>query len=150
MTTPQTNFDHKELEMLDKNIELIINEKQTIQDKLSKSPKLERFRPDIALFISLAKDYYQGNYRSIPYKSISAGIISLLYILNPIDIIPDFIPVIGYIDDVLILTFCLKMVEKDLQKYQKWQQTQADASTPKTAANTAATKSSHKKQPSAS
>lgn len=137
MTTPQTNLDHKELEMLDKNIELIINEKQTIQEKLSKSPKLERFSPDITLFISLAKDYYQGNYRSIPYKSISAGIIGLLYILNPIDIIPDFIPVIGYIDDVLILTFCLKMVEKDLQKYQKWQQTQAAAST-------------HKKQPSTS
>lgn len=118
----------QETDMLHKNLELIIHEQDSIAEKLSKSDKLERFIPDIALFISLIKDYYHGNYRSIPYRSISSGIIGLLYILNPIDIIPDFIPVIGYIDDTLMLAFCLKMLEKDLQQYRQWQQASSKVS----------------------
>ncbi len=76
--------------------------------------------------MSLVKDYYQGNYKDIPYKTISAVVVGLLYILNPIDIIPDFIPLIGYIDDalVIVITFCLKLVEKDLHKYQSWKKRQ--------------------------
>ena len=81
------------------------------------------------LFMSLIKDYYKGNYRDIPYKTISAGVVGLLYTLNPIDIIPDFIPFIGHIDDALVLTFCLKLIEKDLQKYQTWKQSQTAVKT---------------------
>lgn len=106
--------------LLAADLEHIIAEEEKLKEKLKDSSHLERFTTDITLFVSLVKDYYKGNYRDIPYKTISAVVLGLLYILNPIDIIPDFIPVIGYIDDALIIAFCLKMVEKDLQKYQAW------------------------------
>ena len=51
--------------------------------------------------------------------------VGLLYTLNPIDIIPDFIPFIGHIDDALARTFCLDLIEKNLQKYQTWKKKQA-------------------------
>lgn len=106
--------------LLDADIKHIINEEEKLKEKLKESTHLERFTTDVALFVSLVKDYSQGNYRNIPYKTISAVVLGLLYILNPIDIIPDFIPVIGYIDDAIVIAFCLKMVEKDLLKYQAW------------------------------
>lgn len=113
---------------MDTDLEYLINEEEKLQEKLQEKLKdsshLERFAKDLILFMSLIKDYYQGNYRDIPYKTISAGVVGLLYTLNPIDIIPDFIPFIGHIDDALVLTFCLKLVEKDLQKYQTWKQKQ--------------------------
>ncbi len=118
-------------EQLDTNLELIIDKEEKLKDKLNESTQLERFTTDIMLFISLIKDYYKGNYRSIPYKTISAGIVGLLYLLNPIDIIPDFVPFIGYIDDALILAFCLKLVENDLQKYQQWKKSQPKSATNK-------------------
>ncbi|WP_413786252.1 YkvA family protein [Psychrobacter frigidicola] len=111
--------------MMAANIEYIIEKEEKLKEKLKNSSHLERFTTDVTLFISLVKDYSQGNYREIPYKTISAVVLGLLYILNPIDIIPDFIPVIGYIDDALVIAFCLKMVEKDLQNYQTWKQEQS-------------------------
>lgn len=45
---------------------------------------------------------------------VYAGI-ALLYWLSPIDLIPDFIPVVGYIDDMLVGLFCLmKILDKNV------------------------------------
>lgn len=119
----------KKDEILDADLEYIIHEEEKLQEKLKDSSHLERFTKDLMLFMSLLKDYYKGNYRDIPYKTISAGVVGLLYTLNPIDIIPDFIPFIGHIDDALVLTFCLKLIEKDLQKYQTWKKSQSAVKT---------------------
>ncbi|MGP5337875.1 YkvA family protein [Psychrobacter maritimus] len=116
-------------DILDADLEYLIHEEEKLQEKLKDSSHLERFAKDLMLFMSLIKDYYKGNYRDIPYKTISAGVVGLLYTLNPIDIIPDFIPFIGHIDDALVLTFCLKLIEKDLQKYQTWKQSQTAVKT---------------------
>ncbi len=119
----QKTVDPKNKDRLsDADFEYIIEEEDKIKEKLQESRSLTRFTKDAMLLIHLIKDYYQGNYRNIPYKTLSAGVIGLLYILNPIDIIPDFIPLIGYIDDALVITLCLKLIEKDLQKYQAWKQ----------------------------
>lgn len=122
-----SDVDDKDKKLLGADMEFIIKEEEKIKEKLKDSIHLERFTTDISLFISLIKDYYQGNYRKIPYKSISSIVIGLVYILNPIDIIPDFIPVIGYVDDALVIAFCLKMVEKDLLEYQAWKEQQGDS-----------------------
>jgi len=122
-----SDVDDKDKKLLGADMEFIIKEEEKIKEKLKDSIHLERFTTDISLFISLIKDYYQGNYRKIPYKSISSIVIGLVYILNPIDIIPDFIPLIGYVDDALVIAFCLKMVEKDLLEYQAWKEQQGDS-----------------------
>ena len=106
--------------LLDADLEYILKEEEKLKEKLKESSHLERFTTDVTLFICLVRDYSNGSYRKVPYKSIAAVVAGLVYILNPIDIIPDFIPVIGYIDDAIIIAFCLKMVEKDLQTYQVW------------------------------
>ena len=125
----KTTDKQKKEDILDTDLEYLINEEEKLQEKLKDSSHLERFAKDLMLFMSLIKDYYKGNYRDIPYKTISAGVVGLLYTLNPIDIIPDFIPFIGHIDDALVLTFCLKLIEKDLQKYQTWKQSQTAVKT---------------------
>lgn len=40
---------------------------------------------------------------------VTAG---LLYLLSPIDLIPDFLPVIGQLDDLLLAAGLLKLVRK--------------------------------------
>ncbi|MBS9780609.1 MAG: DUF1232 domain-containing protein [Moraxellaceae bacterium] len=105
----------------DADIKKVLDSEDKIQDKLHTKSPIDRFFTDIQLFLGLLKDYYYGNYRKIPYKSIASIVTALLYLINPIDIIPDAIPVIGQIDDALVLGFCLKMIESDLEKYRFWQ-----------------------------
>lgn len=124
MTDKEKDKDDKSL--ID-SIKLIIGKEDRINDQLKNGKGLERYAKDLLLLVSLVKDYYQGNYRDVPYKSISAAVVGLLYVINPIDIIPDFIPFIGQVDDALVLGFCLKLMEKDLLKYKNWKDGQSDS-----------------------
>ena len=81
---------------------------------------LKQLWEDIKLLISLLKDYYKGDYRDIPFKSIALIAAAILYFIAPIDAIPDFIPVFGYIVDASVITLCLKAVHDDLQGYKDW------------------------------
>ena len=107
------------------NLKYLIGKEDKLKEKLEDNSYLEPFSDDLMLFMSLIKDYYKGDYRKIPFRTISAGVVGAIYTLNPIDLIPDSIPFIGYIDDALVLKFCLKQARKDLQKYKSWKQEQS-------------------------
>ena len=81
---------------------------------------LARLFQDLKLLIPLIKDYWKGTYRDISVKSIVIFIVALAYIISPIDLIPDYIPGLGQIDDAVILGLSLYFLEKDLRKYQEW------------------------------
>lgn len=118
-------YKEKDRKSLLDNIKLILSKEDRIKNQVDKDRGLERYAKDLMLLMSLVKDYYQGNYRNIPYKTVSAAVVGLLYVLNPIDIIPDFIPFIGQIDDALVIGFCLRLMEKDLNKYKTWKNEQS-------------------------
>jgi uncharacterized membrane protein YkvA (DUF1232 family) len=93
---------------------------EKIEEKVKNSSKLRKFMSDFKLLGSLVKDYTKGNYRSIPYKAIAVIVFTLLYVLNVADIIPDFIPGIGLLDDASVIAFCLKIVNTEITKYRVW------------------------------
>ena len=85
--------------------------------------KLQALWQELKLLISMLCDYLTGDYREIPFGSIAAIASAILYFVSPIDAIPDFIPILGYADDAAVLTLCLKMVHKDMEKYKRWKVT---------------------------
>lgn len=113
--------------IFDADIKHILDKEDELYDILKDGGQLERLTKDVTLFVSLVKDYANGSYRKVPYKSISAVVVALIYILNPIDIIPDFIPLIGHIDDALVVAICLKTIKADLENYQAWKQEQSNS-----------------------
>lgn len=54
----------------------------------------------------------------VPLRIKVVILLVIAYLLSPIDLIPDFIPVIGYLDDFLLITvgipILLKMVPKEI------------------------------------
>jgi uncharacterized membrane protein YkvA (DUF1232 family) len=72
------------------------------------------------LLFSLAKDYANGTYNNVSRASIVAIIGSLLYFISPLDVIPDFILGLGFIDDAFIIGYVFNKVAKELEKYQAW------------------------------
>lgn len=81
---------------------------------------LVRFAADARLAVLLVSDYLRGRYVDIPWWAIAAVVFSLIYALSPIDLIPDFIPVIGLMDDAAVFALCVGLVEKDLKRYAEW------------------------------
>jgi uncharacterized membrane protein YkvA (DUF1232 family) len=96
----------------------VIKESETIQKLAAKDGPLQKFVSDVTLLLAMVKDYYTGAYRDIPFKSVAAIAFTLLYVLNPLDLIPDFLPGIGQLDDAAVLALCLKMISDDLEKYE--------------------------------
>ncbi|MCL1477264.1 DUF1232 domain-containing protein [Marinobacter sp. M3C] len=106
------------------DIQRLLEKQQAVEEKVKNSGKLDRFTTDIKLMFSLVRDYYNGRYRSIPWKSIAAIVGALIYVLNPLDLIPDLILSIGFVDDVGVVALCLKLVESDLHRYAAWKELQ--------------------------
>ncbi|ADU97660.1 protein of unknown function DUF1232 [Thermovibrio ammonificans HB-1] len=81
---------------------------------------LSEYLTDAKEMLLMLKDYLSGEYTEVPWFTVAAITVALLYVLNPMDLIPDFIPVIGQIDDAMVMGLCLQMVRKDLEKYREW------------------------------
>lgn len=75
---------------------------------------------DVRALIGLVTDTITGKYTGTPYRSIIAMTGALIYFLSPVDIIPDFIPMLGFLDDTFVLGLVLKQFETDLDVYKAW------------------------------
>jgi uncharacterized membrane protein YkvA (DUF1232 family) len=93
-------------------------------DVNSKDSGFAQIRELMFSFIRLVRSYIQGSYRNVSKKSLIVGVAALLYLIFPIDIIPDFIPVLGYADDISLLAWFIKSFQEELTKYRAWEQTQ--------------------------
>jgi uncharacterized membrane protein YkvA (DUF1232 family) len=98
----------------------IIKNKDRIEKRFSADRPLERYIDIFKLLYSIIKDYSAGEYRKIPWWTIASIGVALLYVLNPFDLIPDMLPVIGLIDDASMIGICLLLIEKDLNIYKSW------------------------------
>ena len=108
------------------DLETLLERQRAIEDKVKGSGKLNRFSADIKLMFSMIRDYWNGSYRDVPWKSIAAIAGALLYVMNPLDFIPDLIIGFGFLDDAGVVALCLKLVESDLHKYAAWKEHKTD------------------------
>ena len=106
----------------EKDVEKVINKSEEIQKKFSAKGPLARFIEDGKLLIAIVKDYWSGVYRQVPYGVIASSVFTLIYVLNPFDMVPDVLPLIGQLDDVAVMGACLILIEQDLHKYKDWKE----------------------------
>ena len=81
---------------------------------------LEELWQSIKDLISLLKDYSTGRYPDLPWTTVASITAAIAYFVSPIDLIPDFIPILGYLDDAYVIKLCIDAVQSDLNKYLAW------------------------------
>jgi uncharacterized membrane protein YkvA (DUF1232 family) len=94
-------------------------------DKLAtENSKDNKFKQlfDVALtLVRLVRNYISGDYRQIQTSTIISGLAVLLYVLSPIDLVPDFIPVLGFLDDLSLISWFVGKFQIEITNYREWE-----------------------------
>jgi curved DNA-binding protein CbpA len=94
-----------------------------IRNKINKAyPTLKKVLENVRELYALFKDSVKGDYKlhTANIAMIGGG---LLYFILPADLIPDFIPLVGYLDDLAVLTTIMNSLKGELGAYRSWKET---------------------------
>ena len=97
-----------------------------IRDALNKSGGLSgkniaAFREQLSIVTRLLKAYASGEYRQLPWKTLIRIIAVLIYFVSPIDILPDFLPIVGLTDDIALMLWLFSGMGDDIEKFRQWE-----------------------------
>jgi len=93
----------------------------------SRSGPFAAVMDDFRALVRLVVAYARGNYRDIPADSLLLVVAGLIYVVSPIDLIPDAIPVMGFADDAAVIGWVIKSVRGELDSFRAWELGQEDS-----------------------
>jgi uncharacterized membrane protein YkvA (DUF1232 family) len=77
--------------------------------------------PYLMAMIRVIRDYQRGEYRDMAAPKLLIIIAAIIYFVSPFDVIPDWIPILGHIDDAFVISLALKSVRADLDTFMAWE-----------------------------
>jgi uncharacterized membrane protein YkvA (DUF1232 family) len=83
----------------------------------------EEIKHKLKLFIRMIKAIAKQEYKKFPKQSLIKIVAGVLYFVLVLDILPDFIPFIGFLDDVFIISWVYDSVKTDLEEFEEWEGT---------------------------
>jgi len=72
---------------------------------------------DLKTMLALLQAWSVGSFHNISARTIVLSIAGLIYFVNPLDVVSDFLPVVGWVDDVMVLSWILKSISADLEAF---------------------------------
>ncbi len=123
-----TIFIERAAELLGRPFKMVtvLNEVATkLADEKSKNNKFQQLFDVAQALVRLVRRYASGEYRQISTTTIVSGLAVLLYVLSPIDLIPDFIPVVGFLDDLSLISWFIGKFQGEITKFREWEKARA-------------------------
>ncbi len=93
-----------------------VMDNQSKIEQIMQNETLNKYIDDVKLYFKMLADIFTGKYKQIPVGTIAAIVGTLLYVLSPVDLLPDFLPG-GFVDDAGIVALCLSFTKRDLEEY---------------------------------
>lgn len=87
---------------------------------------VEEVKGDLLALVRLVRAWADGDYRQVSRKTLLSVVGAVLYFVFPLDAIPDFIPVVGYADDVAVVAAVVRSIRDDLDRFRQWEAEQRD------------------------
>lgn len=102
------------------DVERVLGQQDRLRRLLWVVGALRPLADDALDLLCLLRDYFAGRYPDVPRGTVATVAFALLYVLNPLDLIPDVIAILGWGDDAAVLTACLGLVRGDLEAWRNW------------------------------
>ncbi len=90
------------------------------------SASLRAVLDDLLTLIRLLHAWATGGYRAVPWRTLVVASAAVLYFVNPLDVIPDQLPGIGYLDDATVIATIAAMLRSDLERFARWERRHLD------------------------
>ncbi|MDP2242882.1 YkvA family protein [Pseudomonas sp.] len=87
--------------------------------------RLSGLKDDLRLLQGLCMAWWRGEYRAISSQALLAVVAALVYFVTPLDALPDWLPVVGFIDDLAVLAWVLRTWSEELAAFRAWREAQA-------------------------
>ena len=71
--------------------------------------------------LRLVRAYARGDYRRVPATTLIVIVAALIYIVNPFDFIPDWVPGLGFLDDAFMLGIAVAKTKQTLDEFMAWE-----------------------------
>jgi uncharacterized membrane protein YkvA (DUF1232 family) len=91
--------------------------------KASSMPR-DAFKETWAYFqtmLRLVRAYYRGEYLEVPATTLVIIIAAIIYVVNPFDMIPDWVPALGLLDDAFVLGLAVRRTRNALDDFMLWE-----------------------------
>jgi uncharacterized membrane protein YkvA (DUF1232 family) len=86
----------------------------------NKGPLADIWNYLMALF-RLLQAYLRREYTDIAWGSIVLVVVAIVYFVSPLDLIPDFIPALGFVDDAAVIAFVVAQVKAEVDDFLRWE-----------------------------
>ena len=93
-----------------------------LKDKMKTIPMVGNVLSNVPVMFKLVNSYLKDEYTDIPRNKLVIIVSALAYLLAPIDLIPDFIPIAGLIDDMAVISVCINRTKDEIEKYLAWRE----------------------------
>ena len=77
--------------------------------------------PYFQAMLRLIRAYSQGNYRDVPESTLVVIIAAIIYVVDPLDVIPDALPALGFLDDATVLALAVRRSRQALDDFMTWE-----------------------------
>jgi uncharacterized membrane protein YkvA (DUF1232 family) len=82
---------------------------------------LEKIREQLKALIRMIQAWRNGEYHELPLRTVVVVVAAILYFVTPIDLIPDFIPFTGFLDDATVIALVFKSIRNQVQAFMLWE-----------------------------
>ena len=76
---------------------------------------------DFRTLIRLVVAYARGHYRDIPTEQLVVVVAALIYVVSPVDLLPDMLPG-GFLDDAFVVGWVIKALRSELDAFRRWEE----------------------------
>jgi uncharacterized membrane protein YkvA (DUF1232 family) len=113
-----------------KSAKLYVNDPDRLHDLVREAAKKaasvprEAFGETWAYFqtmLRLLRVHYRGEYRDVPVTTLVVIIAAVIYVVNPFDMIPDWVPGLGLLDDAFVLALAIRRTRETLDEFMIWE-----------------------------
>ena len=77
--------------------------------------------PYFQTMLRLIRAYYRGEYHEVTESTLVILVAAVIYVVSPLDVIPDAIPAIGFLDDATVVALAVQRTRQDLYDFMLWE-----------------------------